>query len=444
MPTYRGFHPMAWRREEGVRPAEMDFAEIRRQVELAERGKLHGVFFADGLALGVAAADVSTEALSRTPRGSNWEPMTMLSALAACTTHIGLLGTVSTTFSEPYNIARMFASLDHISGGRAGWNVVTTAHPRAGRNFGFETLMGHAERYARSEEYVDVVEGLWDSWEDDAFIRDKASGRYFDPAKLHALGHRGKHFSVAGPLNIARPPQGRPVIAQAGSSTTGRAFAARVADVIYTMHAEIGTAKAFYDDVKAQAAAFGRNPDHVKIIPAMVLSVGRSRAHAEEKLAAFDQLVDPVFGMELLKEAIKADLSGYPLDGPVPEVAEDQSGSKTAQKYFLDFAKRDNLTIRQLMQVVARLSAVPGSASDIADMIEAWMEAGAGDGINFTFANDADCLPIFVEEVVPELQRRGLFHTDYRGKSLRDNLGLPKPLNRFVQKRTATSQLADA
>jgi len=439
MPTYHGFHPMAWRQEEELSDKEMDFDQVRRLMQTAERGKLHGAFFADGVAIGIAAADVSIEALSRTAKGSHWEPVTLLSALAACTKHIGLLGTISTTFSEPYNVARMLASLDHISGGRAGWNVVTSAHPKAGRNFGSENLMGHAERYARSQEFYEIVAALWDSWEDDAFIRDKASGRYFDPEKLHALNYKGEYLSCAGPLNIARPPQGHPIIAQAGSSTPGRAFASRNADMIYTMHAEIKHAKEFYDDIKDQAAESGRDPDHVKIMPAMVLSVGRSMAHAEEKLAQFDKLVDPVFGMDLLKEAIKVDLSGYPLDGPVPEVPEDKSGSRTTQKYFLDIAKRDNLTIRQFMQVVARLSAVPGSAKDIADRIEEWMDAGAADGFNFTFANDTDCLEIFVDEVVPELQRRGLFHTEYRGKTLRENLGLPHPVNRFAEGQASES-----
>ncbi|WP_242128192.1 LLM class flavin-dependent oxidoreductase [Sphingobium sp. Sx8-8] len=433
MPAYLGFHSMAWRQEAGRRQSEMDFDMVRRQIQIAERGKFHAAFFADTVAVGVYSADVSMEALSRTAKASAWEPVTLLSALAACTNNIGLLGTVTTSYAEPYNVARMFASLDHISGGRAGWNVVTTSHPKSAMNFGRDAHYGHGERYERCEEFFDTVAGLWDSWEDDAFLRDKASGRYFDPEKLHSLNHRGKHLSVAGPLNIARPPQGHPVIAQAGSSVEGRAFAARHADLIYTMQAEVKHAKTFYDDVKAQAADSGRNPDHVKIMPAIGLMVGRSRAHAEDKIAALDELVDPVFGMEVLSSYIKADLSGYDLDGPVPEIAEDQAGSKTSQKYFLDLAKRDNLSIRQLMQVAARLGTAPGSAMDIADMIEEWMEAGAADGFNITFASDEDSLEIFVDDVIPELQRRGLFQREYRGRTLRENLGLPHPDNRFVR-----------
>jgi len=432
MPAYLGFHSMAWRQDGPPRDSEMDFDMVRRHIQIAERGKFHGAFFADTVAVGVYSADVSMEALSRTAKASAWEPVTLLSALATCTKHIGLLGTVTTSYSEPYNVARMFASLDHISGGRAGWNVVTTSHPRSGANFGRDSNYGHAERYARAEEFFGIVEGLWDSWEDDAFIRDKVSGRYFDPEKLHALNYHGEYLSSAGPLNIARPPQGHPVVAQAGSSVPGRAFAARHADVIYTMQAEPKHGKAFRDEVRAQAAESGRNPDHVKILPALGFMVGHSRAHAEEKIAAIDELVDPVFGLEVLSSYIKADLSGYPLDGPVPDVPEDQSGSKTSQKYFLDIAKRDNLTIRQLMQVAARLGTAPGSAMDIADMIQEWMEADAADGFNITFANDEDSLEIFVDEVIPELQRRGLFQTEYRGKTLRENLGLPRPANRFA------------
>jgi len=443
MPAYLGFHSMAWRQERACRTNEMDFDILRRQIQIAERGKFHGAFFADTVAVGVHSADVSMDALSRTAKASAWEPVTLLSALAACTSRIGLLGTVTTSYAEPYNVARMFASLDHISGGRAGWNVVTTSHPKSATNFGLEAHYSHADRYERCEEFFNVVAGLWDSWEDDAFIRDKASGRYFDPAKLHALNHRGRYQAVAGPLNIARPPQGHPVIAQAGSSVPGRAFAARHADLIYTMQAEIKHAKQFYDDVKGQAAENGRDPDHVKILPAIGLMVGRSRAHAEEKMASLDELVDPVFGLEVLASYVRADLSGYPLDGPVPEIPVDESGSVTSQKYWLDLAKRDNLTIRQLMQVVTRLGTAPGSPVDIADMIEEWMEAGACDGFNITLASDEDSLELFVDEVIPELQRRGLFQTEYRGRTLRENLGLPRPENRFATGRSSPSPLSE-
>src|SRR5882757_264560 len=430
MPEWGGFHVTAWREERAPPDPLLDLKLIRRMVQTAERGKFHACFLADTLAVGFQSAEVSTEALSRTAKGERWEPITFMSALSSCTEHIGLLATASTTYAEPYNIARMFASLDHLSGGRAGWNVVTTAHPRASMNFGLEQPMDHATRYERSQEFFDIVSGLWDSWEDDAFVRDKASGLYFRPEKLHSVNFHGKYLSAAGPLNVSRPVQGHPVVAQAGSSGVGRAFAARNADVIYTLQAELKHGKEFYAEVKEQVAEHGREPEHVKILPALILLVGHSQAHADEKLARLDGLVDPIVGMEGLTGVIKTDLSGFPLDGPVPEVPETQSGSKTGQKYFLDLAKRDNLTVRQLMQVAARLGTVAGTANSIADTMQEWLEAGAADGFNITFADATESLDVFVDEVIPELQRRGLFRTEYRGTTLRENLGIPRPPNR--------------
>ncbi|WP_176598353.1 MULTISPECIES: NtaA/DmoA family FMN-dependent monooxygenase [Sphingobium] len=429
MPEYLGSHSGAWRREGPPHRQEMDFDLVRQQLQTAERGKLHGAFFTDTLAVGYYNIPVTMEALSVTAKGSRWEPVTLMAALAACTRHIGLLGTVSSVYSEPYNVARMFASLDHISGGRAGWHADSASHARASLNFGDSTNGWGRDADERGLEFLDVVTDLWDSWEDDAFVRDRVAGRYFDPGKLHGLNHRGKHLSVAGPLNIARPPQGHPVIVRTGASMDDGTV--RKADLICPWHAGIAPAKAFYDEIKGKAVDNGRDPEHLKILPAMVLSLGRSRAHAEEKLARLDDLINPVLGMELLQGALQADLSCYPIDGPVPEI-EDQSPPTAAQRYYLDIARRDKLTIRQLMQNVARVSVTPGSADDIADMLQEWMEAGAADGFGITFADDADSLNIFVDEVVPELQRRGLFQTDYRGGNLRENLGLPRPSNRYL------------
>lgn len=433
MPELWGFHTTAWRESE-PRDTEMSFDSIRQMVQAAERAKFHACFFADTVAFGLQSSEASVEAVSRTSKGVRWEPVTLLSALSAHTRRIGLLGTVSTTFSEPYNVARMFASLDHISGGRAGWNVVTTAHPRSAMNFGFDKLMDHASRYERSEEFFDIVSGLWDTWEDDIFLRDKETGAYFDPTKLHALNYKGKYLSSAGPLNIARPPQGHPVIAQAGSSQAGGTFAARHADVIYTLQADLQLARAFRHEVRERAVANGRNPDHVKVLPAMVIVVGRSRAHAEERLARLDELVDPVLGMESLKGYVKFDLSGYPLDGPVPEIPETENASKTGQKYYLDLARRDNLTVRQLMQVVARHNTTAHTPETIAEHMQEWLEAGAADGFNITFSDWTDSMDVWVRDVVPELQRRGLLQTEYRGNTLRESLGLPRPPNRFTAK----------
>jgi FMN-dependent oxidoreductase (nitrilotriacetate monooxygenase family) len=428
MPVWGGFHMAGWREESAVYDPPMNFAEIRRSVQVAERGKLHGFFLADSLTVG----GLDPLVVSRTARVlRGFEPLTLLSALAGCTERIGLLATASTTYNEPFHVARMVASIDHLSGGRAGVNVVTSGAKEAA-NFGLEQHLDHGVRYARGQEFVEVLNGLWDSWEDDAFVCDKESGVYFDPGKMHALNFRGEHLSVAGPLNIARPVQGHPVIAQAGSSVDGRAFAARNADIIITLQADIARGKQFYEELKEQVAATGRNPDHVKVLPTLVFVVGRSQADADEKLARLDELLDPQVGMERLTEMIGFDLSGFELDGPVPEIPATAHGSQTRQKYFVDLAKRDNLTVRQLMQIAARLGAVAGTASTIADTIQEWAQAGAADGFNVMFADASESLDVFVDEVVPELQRRGLFQTDYRGHTLRENLGLPRPANPYA------------
>ena len=425
MPEYLGAHAMSWRRDRSRRALEMDFDIIRRQTRIAERGKLHGLMLTDALAVGYYATEMAKEALSRTAKGSRWEPLTLLSALAASTTRIGLIASVSTSYSEPYNAARMLASLDHISAGRAGWAVDTNIYPQTDRNYGGSPR--DADQAERHYEFREVVSGLWDSWEDDAFIRDRISGRYFDPAKLHALNHRGKHLSVAGPLNIARPVQGHPVIVR-----TGHAIPDVLADVVCAWHPGLEVAKTFYEGVKARAAEQGQNPDHVKVLSALILSVGRSRAHAEEKIARLDALLDTTFGLDLLNGTLGLDLSGYSLDGPVPDTAENPTNPNEARQYYLDVARRDQLSIRQLMQIIARVSVVPGSAYDIADMMQQWFEAGAADGFAITFDSDDESLEIFVDTVVPELQRRGLFQRDYRSSTLRGNLGLPRPVNRYV------------
>lgn len=428
-PEWGGMHLGAWREPAAPDDPTMDAAVIRAMAQTAERGKFHALFLADGLAFRHA---MSPAALSRTTKGSRLDPIAVMAALSWVTERIGLVCTASTTYNEPFHVARKFASLDHLSGGRAGWNVVTSATPGESVNFGSEELMEHDLRYERGQEFYDVVCGLWDSWEDDAFIRDKASGVYFDVEKLHPLNHVGTHLSVAGPLPTSRPPQGHPLIAQAGSSTAGRAFAARIADVVYTIQGQLEPAKAFYAEVKEQAVANGRDPEHIKILPALILVVGRTQADAEERLAQLDELVDPEVGLEQLEAIVEADLSGYPLDGPLPEIPETERGARTRQQHFIGIARRDNLTIRQLMQVTARTGAMAGDRHSIADHIEEWVSARAADGFTITFADTSDSLDLFVDEVIPELQRRGIFHTDYAGRTLRENLGIPRPANRFA------------
>jgi FMN-dependent oxidoreductase (nitrilotriacetate monooxygenase family) len=433
-PEWGGMHVTAWRDPGAPEDPAMDFATIRRMVQTAERGKFHGFFVADTLAI---RHSLSPTALSRTAKAVRFEPMTLMAALTGATERIGLMLTASTTYNEPYHVARQFASLDQISGGRAAWNVVTSGTPGESRNFGRDAHMAHADRYERGSEFFDAVTGLWDSWEDDAFLRDKASGVYFDASKLHTLDYTGQYLSVAGPLTVSRSPQGRPVIAQAGSSDVGLAFAARVADVIYTMQSDITQARSFYADVKHMIAESGRAPEDVKILPALILLVGRTDSEAAEKMARLDALVEPNVGFEQLTALIDMDLSGYPLDGPVPAVPETQLGTKTRQKYFLDMARRDNLTVRELMAVAARVGAIAGGPESIADRIEEWVSAEAADGFIITFSDTSDSLDLFVDLVIPELQRRGIFHNDYSGPTLRENLGLPWPVNRFLSPPTA-------
>jgi FMN-dependent oxidoreductase (nitrilotriacetate monooxygenase family) len=438
MPEWGGFHVSAWREPEA--PLDpMSFGVIRDMVRTAERGKFHGCFLADSLAIGFEGAHVTTEALSRTAKGVRVEPITLLAALSACTSRIGLLATASTTYNEPFHVARMFASLDHLSEGRAGWNVVTSKGSGGeAQNFGRDEHMEHDLRYERGQEFVDAVVGLWDSWEDDAFVRDKQRGICFDPTKLHAVNYRGAHLSVAGPLNISRPPQGHPVIAQAGSSPAGRAFAACNADVVYTLQADISKGREFYSEIKELVAEHGRAPEHVKILPALKLIVGHSQSDAEDKLARMDAQVDPEVGMEQLSKTLGIDMSVFPLDGPVPEVPETDLGSKGGQQYYLDLARRDNLTVRQLMQVTAGHGTIAGTPRSIADLIQDWVESRAGDGVNVTFADAIDSLNLFVNEVVPLLQERGVFHGDYRGATLRENLGIPRPRNQFAPLATSS------
>jgi FMN-dependent oxidoreductase (nitrilotriacetate monooxygenase family) len=431
-PEWGGMHVTAWRDPDAPADSTMNFDVIRRMVQTAERGKFHGFFLADTLAI---RHSFGPEALSRTAKAVRFEPMTLMAALTGYTEKIGLLLTESTTYNEPYHVARQFASLDHLSGGRAGWNVVTSGTPEESVNFGQEQHMDHDLRYQRAEEFFDVVTGLWDSWEEEAFTRDKQSGIYFDPERMHALNFKGRFLSVAGPLTVSRSPQGRPVIAQAGSSEVGRRFAAKVADVIYTMQPTLELGRKFYSEVKELVSDAGRPPDEVKVLPALVTVIGSTQAEADDRLGMLDGLVDPVIGLEQLRSLIDMDLSSFPLDGPVPEVPETKLGSKTRQRFFLDKARRENLTVRQLMQHAARTGALAAGPMEIADHIEEWLVADAADGFNITFADTSSSLENFVNLVIPELQRRGLFHQDYEGSTLRENLGIPEPGNRYAPAR---------
>jgi FMN-dependent oxidoreductase (nitrilotriacetate monooxygenase family) len=373
-----------------------------------------------------------------------FEPMTVLSALAAVTKHLGLVATSTTTYNEPYTLARQFASLDQISGGRAGWNLVTSNNEGDALNYSREEHLAHGDRYERAIEFAEVVNGLWDSWDPDAFIRDKESGISFDPAKMHVLNHKGKHFQVKGPLNVACSPQGRPVLVQAGASGTGRDVAARLAELVFTAQTTFEQAREFYGDVMARLPRFGRTPAEVKVMPGMYPVVAPTESEAKEKFDFLQSLIHPSVGLAVLEHTIGVHgLEKYPLHGPVPEMG-DTNGPLSRQRLLLEAARRDNLTLWELCLLNAgprgHLLAI-GTPSQVADVMEHWFKNGAADGFNVMPAWLPGSLTDFVDLVIPELQRRGLFRTEYEGMTLRENLGLPRPVSRYAT-RSAGSEAA--
>ena len=351
------------------------------------------------------------------------------------TQHLGLIATASTTYNEPYHVARKFASLDHLSGGRAGWNVVTSGNPDESMNFGLDHHLEHATRYRRAREFFDVVTGLWDSWADDAFIRDAETGIYFDPAKLHVLNHKGEFLKVRGPLNIARPVQGWPVIVQAGASEAGRQLAAETAEVIFGAGSNIANARTFYGDVKGRMRELGRDPDHLKVLPGAFVVVGESVAEAREKRARLDSLVHYDSAIASLSIALGHDTSRFDPEGPLPAIPE-SNASRSGRERIVELAQREKLTVRQLAQRVGGYGglAFVGTPATIANQMEEWLLTEACDGFNVMFPYLPAGLDDFVDLVVPELQRRGLFRREYEGATLRENLGLPRPENRFFAK----------
>jgi FMN-dependent oxidoreductase (nitrilotriacetate monooxygenase family) len=423
-------HTGHWRYPGAFPDANFNFAHLTRFAQTLERGRFDAFFMADHLAV----LNMPMEALKRSATVTSFDPLTLLPALAVVTEHLGLIATASTTFDQPYHLARKFASLDHISGGRAGWNLVTTSNPDAALNFGLEEHMEHGERYRRAREFFDVVTGLWDSWADDAFTRDVETGIYFDPEKLHVLNHKGKYLSVRGPLNIARPIQGWPVVVQAGSSEDGRQIAAETAEVIFSAPNSLAEGQRFYADVKGRMAALGRDPDHLKILPGAFIIVGDSEAEAKEKRLLLDSFVHYDSAIASLSIALGHDASRFDPDGPLPEIPE-SNASKTARQKAIDMARADNLTVRQLAQRLGGFSglAMVGTPSMIADQMEEWLETRGSDGFNVFFPHLPQGLDDVVERVVPELQRRGIFRREYEGKTLRENLGLPRPENRFFR-----------
>ncbi|TBU73518.1 nitrilotriacetate monooxygenase [Pseudomonas daroniae] len=424
-----GNHAGGWRHPDAQPQTDMDFAAYLHLTQVAERGKFDTVFFQDTSAVpGDTLADGGRTGFAR---AVYLEPVSLIAALASVTRNIGLISTATTTYNEPYHIARKFASIDHISGGRAGWNLVTSQIEDEAGNFGRDHHLLHAKRYARAEEFHDVVRGLWDSWEDDALERNKAD-RYFDPQKVHRLDHQGEHFRVRGPLNVARTPQGHPIVSQAGASEAGRELAARTADLVFTAALTLEEAQAFYRDVKARTRRHGRNPEHIKIMPGLLPIVGRTEEEAKAKYQQLIDLLPADLGIKpIARLAGDLDLSQYPLDGPLPDLPANNSAIGR-QKLLVDLARRENLTIRQLAQHFACAGGhrvVYGTPVTIVDQMQEWLENEGADGFIIQFPFFPTPLEDFVELVVPELQRRGIYRQEYEGTTLRENLGIPRPVH---------------
>ena len=428
-----GVHPAAWLHPGCPLGGEIDFPLYLQMARLAEAGKLDFFFMADTLA---SRTGDMAGIMRQCTYTAHFEPITLMAGLAAATQRIGLAATISSTYSEPYNAARQFASLDHISGGRAGWNVVTTAYAAAASNFSRETHEDHGRRYQRANEFVDVLNGVWDSWDDDAFVRDRSTGIHFDPDLRYPLNHKGEFFSVKGPLNIPRSPQGRPVAISAGGSEPGKELAARTSEVVFSVDRDLPSALAYYKDLKGRMAKFGRSPDELAVMTALNPFVGETDEQAQEAFAEIQARIHPDVGRAILSVDLDVDLRGLPVDEPIPDGFL-PSGTNATKSYFdmmTQAMSEQKLTVRQLYEASAAsrggMNAVVGSPKTIADRMEEWFCAGATDGFMVRIPYLPVGLENFVKLVVPELQKRGLFRKDYSGSTLRDHLGLERPSNR--------------
>ena len=422
---------MSWRHPDAPGREIFDLSYYRRLAEAAESACMDAIFVADHVAMwDTYESNIAHYANARL------EPITLLAALAAVTHHIGLIVTASASYSEPYNIARAFASLDHISNGRFGWNVVTSGMNEEAMNFGRDANIEHAIRYERAEEFLDVAKALWDSIEDGALLLDKKSGFFADPKRVHRINHVGKHFKVRGPLNVPRPLQGYPVIVQAGSSDDGKHLAAKHADLNFSLVRTIEEGQRYRKDFDERLQRIGRAPNDLKILPGVLPIVARSRAEAEEKREFLETLVPARVGIDLVSSWCGMDLSTYPIDGPLPPLPDISTydGQRTNLDRLKAFA-RENLTIREIAKRISNAGTGPvmaGTPTEIADEMEAWYAKGAADGFNLMFPLLPDDWLHFAELVVPELQRRGLTRRGYAPGTLRDRLGLPRPANRFI------------
>jgi len=427
----RGHHEASWRHPE---TSPLPLTDIRYYQDLAQRAEtalFDSVFLADQLALGDDASQAARTWL---------EPITVLAAMAVVTTRIGLIATCSTTYTEPFNLARQFGSIDHISNGRVGWNIVTSWLATAAANYGSAGQVSHADRYARGEEFMAVVKALWDSWAEDAVIDDRARGRYANPERIRPINHSGSYYQVAGPLNLPRSPQGRPVFVQAGSSDTGRRFAARHAEAVFTAHLEKKTAQEFYADLKALTAAEGRSAEQVLILPGLSPMIAATEAEAQRLARDLNELSDPEVGRKRLSGRFGGhDFSHLPLDRPLtPEDFPPPSSVEAARsrtEVILNLVRRESPTLRQLLGTLAGARGhftFAGTPEQVADLIEDWFTDGAADGFNIMPPLLPSMLDVFSAEVIPILQRRGLFRTAYTGTTLREHYGLPWPQSAFA------------
>ncbi|MFD8720645.1 LLM class flavin-dependent oxidoreductase [Streptomyces sp. NPDC059629] len=425
-----GHHEASWRLPESDPHAHVDLAHYVALARTAERGTFDSLFLADGPHLWGSVAQRPAGAL---------EPLTLLTALATATEHIGLIATASTSYNSPYNLARKFASLDIISGGRAGWNIVTTAGAEAARNFGITEEPAHAERYARAAEFLDVALKLWDSWEDDAIVADKASGVWGDDAKIHPPRHQGPYFSVEGALNVPRSPQGYPLLVQAGSSEDGKAFAARYAEAVFTAQQTIEDARSFYADLKARTVAAGRDPDHIKVLPGIVPVIGSTEAEARAHEQLLEDHIVHRHGVANLERLLHLPEGTLELDRELPaELPSEDAieGAKSRYTLVVELARRERLTVRQL---IGRLGGgrghltFAGTPDQVADAIETWFTQGAADGFNIMPPVLPSGLETFVDHVVPILRDRGLLRGEYGPRrTLRERYGLPRPANQYT------------
>ncbi|KAI1451843.1 monooxygenase [Annulohypoxylon moriforme] len=422
-------HTGAWRYPGAYADANFNFQHIKSFAQKLEAAKFDAFFMADHLAV----LNMPIEALRRSQTTTSFEPFTLLSSLAVVTERIGLVATASTTYDQPYHIARRFASLDHLSGGRAGWNIVTTANPDSARNFGQEEHKEHGERYARAREFYDVVTGLWDSFADDAFVRNVESGIFFEPERMHVLDHHGPELHVRGPLNIARPPQGWPVIVQAGQSEPGKQLAAETAEVVFCAPRNIEAGKELFRDIKGRLAAVGRKPDDIKLLPAAFIVIGDTVEEARAKRLKLDSLVHYESSVASLSIALGADASKFDPDSPLPTDLPESNASKSGREGVLKLAATEGLTVRQLAQRYGGYSglAFVGTVQTVADEMEQWLVQEGSDGFNVVFPFLPQGLDDVVERLIPELQRRGIFRKEYEGTTLREHLGLTRPKNKF-------------